>query len=150
MNEAACLATKKCSLNGGMWFNNFHEAECVLYGGDWTTVNSWSGGSWTNGSVQKLYSWKEREWSSKNSWVSEINRWALEQRVMEGLVGALKLQVESDFVQCMYGGMIDSIEKVACVCGENREECNQDLLFGSMVKLVETTAYEEAAETAGR
>jgi hypothetical protein len=150
LDEETCLATKKCSANGGLWFNNMNEEECGKCEGEWMSTNTWSGGTWKHGEVKPLYKWIDRSWGSKNAWETEIDRWRLSHTVMDSVVGGMKLEVESDFVQCMYGGMIDSIEKVACVCGKNREACNQDKLFGSQVKLVETTAYEDAAETAGR
>ena len=150
VDEEACMATKKCSSNGGMWFNNFDEDECVKCEDDWVSTNSWSGGSWKNGEVKSIYEWKERVWGGKNAWVSELDRWRINYDVMDSVIGQLQLEVESGFIQCMYGGMIDSIEKVACVCGKDSEECNQDKVLGASVELVKTKAYQNAAETAGR
>ena len=49
----------------------------------------------------------------------------------------------------MYGPLISSIEKIACVCGMDRDQCDGDLL-NAQTSLIDTKAYMDAKATAGK
>jgi hypothetical protein len=146
--EETCLATKKCREGEG-WFNNMDTTECDKCDKEWMSTNTWWGNSWNVGKMRSMYKWKQRKYESKTDWVSELDTWRVKE-VMKEIVNALNEEVEGTFVKCMYSPLIDSMKKIACVCGKDRESCDLEGTFGGGVSLVETTAYTGAAETAGK
>ncbi|GMH64636.1 hypothetical protein TrRE_jg13164, partial [Triparma retinervis] len=146
--EETCLATKKCKAGQG-WFNGMDSTECDKCDNEWSSTNTWWGNTWNVGKMRSMYKWKERKYESKNDWVSELDTWRVKEVIKE-IVNALNEEVEGSFVKCMYSPLIDSMEKIACVCGKNRDDCDLEETFGGGVSLVNTTAYTGAAETAGK
>jgi hypothetical protein len=112
-------------------------------------VNSWFGNTWSAGRVEQNNVWLTRAYEQKNTWGAEIDQWRF-QEVMRSIIDSLNEEVHASYVECMYNGMMDSIEKISCVCGEGAQQGECDRIFGGMVNLVNTTAYANAAETAGR
>ena len=147
VSEASCLEAKKCSLNGD-WFNDMNPEECNKCEGNWKSTNTYSGNTWHSGSMKQMFKWKDREWKSKNEWIWEIDRWMVRNAV-DQVIRLLEDSVQGEFVNCMYSGILNSIEKIGCVCGMNRDSCDQESVFGKTVKLVETEVYEGVAETVG-
>uniref|UniRef100_A0A7S2QUM1 EF-hand domain-containing protein n=1 Tax=Triparma pacifica TaxID=91992 RepID=A0A7S2QUM1_9STRA len=146
--EETCLATKKCSQSQG-WFNNMDETECDKCDNSWESTNQWWGNTWNIGKMRSMYKWKERKYEPKTDWISELDSWRVREVIKE-IVNALNEEVEGAFAKCMYSPLIDSLEKIACVCGKDRGSCDIDGIFGAGTSLVNTTAYTGAAETAGK
>jgi hypothetical protein len=148
MTESTCEVKKKCK-RGDWDFSRLPEDECTKCGQSMEYVNTWFGNTWKFGTVEQNMVWLERSYDKKNTWGSEIDQWRF-QEVMRGVIDSLSEEIHAEYVNCMYNGMMDSIEKIACVCGEGAKEGECNAIFGGMVSLVNTTAYADAAETAGR
>jgi hypothetical protein len=146
-SKEQCLGKKKCTFNDG-WFNDMDETECNLCDGRFKSVNTYRENAWQHGSMRQMFRWKERKWAPRNEWVWEIDRWMVEQTV-DDVIRRLEYSAEGEFVQCMYGGMVNNIEKIGCACGKNRDSCVMEEIFGSMTQLVESELYEGIEEIAG-
>ncbi|GMI16478.1 hypothetical protein TrLO_g12844 [Triparma laevis f. longispina] len=147
LDESSCAEPKKCY--NGQWFNRYNQEECTKCGNKFKPLLKWSGNNWMTGEMRSMYKWKDREFASANDWVTEIDRWMVSDLVNE-VVNRLKEEVEGQFVKCMYGPLINSIEKIACVCGMNRDQCDQDAVIGAETSLIDTKAYMDAKATAGK
>jgi len=112
-------------------------------------VNKWFGNTWNHGSVEQNNVWLTHLYDKKNTWGAEIDQWRF-QEVMRTIIDSLGEEIYAEYVECMYNGMMDSIEKISCVCGQGAQQGECDRIFGRLVNLVDTTAYADAAETAGR
>jgi hypothetical protein len=110
------LDKEKCKVSDWM-FNDFDSAECAKCNKNFEYVGEWHGNKWQVGSMSDSFHWLDRKWDKKNKWVSEVDSWRLE-HVMRELVERLAEETEAQFVQCMYTGLMESVKKIACVCGE--------------------------------
>jgi hypothetical protein len=145
--QETCEDKQMCKVND--WrFNTFDETECSKCEKDFQYVATWEQNKWTTGKMTDTFYWIDRKWEDKNKWISEIDSWRLDQ-VMRELVERLEEETEAQFVQCMYTGLMSSVKKIACVCGENRDECDSDEIFNGLATIVNTTAYKNAKEIAG-
>lgn len=147
MTKDSCESGKKCQISPWM-HNEMDETECSKCGKKMVATKEWFGATWRSGEMKASLQWLDREWSGA-TWAVEIDRWYLAE-LLHTVIDRLSSQAESAFIQCMYGGLIDSVEKVSCACGTNRESCDFDKLFRSAVPVAEITSYKDAAEIAGR
>ncbi|GMH61172.1 hypothetical protein TrLO_g221 [Triparma laevis f. longispina] len=140
-------APQKCY--NGQWFNRYNREECGKCGDRFKPLLKWSGNKWMQGEMRSMYKWKDREYASANDWVTEIDRWMVEDLVNE-VINRLKEEVEGQFVKCMYDPLINSIEKIACVCGNDRDQCDQSQVIEKPTSLVETKTYRDSKQRAGK
>eukprot|EP00520_Triparma_pacifica_P008628 CAMPEP_0118634730 /NCGR_PEP_ID=MMETSP0785-20121206/1703_1 /TAXON_ID=91992 /ORGANISM="Bolidomonas pacifica, Strain CCMP 1866" /LENGTH=2059 /DNA_ID=CAMNT_0006525725 /DNA_START=76 /DNA_END=6252 /DNA_ORIENTATION=- len=148
MTQATCENKQKCK-RGDWDFSQLPEEECTKCGMTMGYVNNWHGNTWTTGTVENNLVWLDRSYDKKNTWGSEIDQWRF-QEVVRSIIDSLNEEIHADYVNCMYAGQMDSIKKISCVCGTevDGKECGK--IFSGMVNVVDTTAYADAAETAGR
>ncbi|GMH83501.1 hypothetical protein TrVE_jg5558 [Triparma verrucosa] len=146
-DAANCYEPEKCY--NGNWYNRYNQEECAKCGDQFKPLLKWSGNKWMQGQMRSMYKWKDREFTSPNSWVTEIDRWMVEDLVNE-VINRLNEEVETNFVSCMYNPLINSIEKIACVCGNNRDQCDQDTVINAPTSLVDTKSYRDAKQRAGK
>ncbi|GMH68971.1 hypothetical protein TL16_g05051 [Triparma laevis f. inornata] len=145
--QETCEDKKLCKVSD--WrYNQFDQTECSKCNKNFEYVGQWHENTWQTGKMTDTFYWIDRKWDKKNKWVSEIDSWRLE-HVMRELVERLEEETEAQFVQCMYTGLMESVKKIACVCGENRDQCDTNEIFNGLATIVNTTAYKNAKEIAG-